>query len=122
MAPALNVQSFLTQTNNQAIKAIISQGVPNTRMPAWGGRLSDDELNALVSFIRSWEPTAPAVAQRPAARRGLARPGSEGSNRNHLVPRVRQGIKLCRAGLLWLYIPVCHIPGEWGKGAGVKPL
>lgn len=63
MAPALNVQSFLTQTNDQAIKAIISNGVPNTRMPAWGGRLNDSQLNALVSFLRSWEPTAPAVAQ-----------------------------------------------------------
>lgn len=63
MAPALNVQSFLTGTNDQAIKAIISQGVPDTRMPAWGGRLSDEELNALVSFIRAWEPNAPAIAQ-----------------------------------------------------------
>lgn len=63
MAPALNVQSFLTQTNDQAIKTIIAQGVPDTRMPAWGGRLTDAELNALVSFIRAWEPNAPAVAQ-----------------------------------------------------------
>ena len=62
MAPALNVQSFLAETNDLAIKAIISQGVTDTRMPAWGGRLSDDDLNSLVSFIRSWEPTAPAVA------------------------------------------------------------
>jgi cbb3-type cytochrome c oxidase subunit III len=63
MAPSLNVQGFLSETNDQAIKAIISQGVSNTRMPAWGGRLSDEELNSLVSFIRAWEPTAPAVAQ-----------------------------------------------------------
>jgi cbb3-type cytochrome c oxidase subunit III len=63
MAPALNVQSFLTETNNQAIKAIVANGVPNTRMPAWGGRLNDEQLNTLVSFLRAWEPTAPAVAQ-----------------------------------------------------------
>lgn len=63
MAPALNVQSFLADANDQAIKAIISQGVPDTRMPAWGGRLSDSELNSLISFIRAWEPNAPAVAQ-----------------------------------------------------------
>lgn len=62
MAPALNTQSFLTQTPDQAIKAIIAQGVSNTRMPAWGNRLSDADLNSLVSFIRSWESTAPAVA------------------------------------------------------------
>lgn len=63
MAPALNVQSFLSQTNDQAIKTIIAQGVPDTRMPAWGGRLSEAELTSLVSFLRAWEPTAPAVAQ-----------------------------------------------------------
>jgi cbb3-type cytochrome c oxidase subunit III len=63
MAPALNVQTFLTQTNDQAIKAIIANGVPNTKMPAWGGRLSDEELNRLVSFLRAWEPNAPAIAQ-----------------------------------------------------------
>jgi mono/diheme cytochrome c family protein len=63
MAPALNVQSFLTQTNDQAMKAIISQGVPDTRMPAWGGRLTDEQLNSLISFIRAWEPDAPVVAQ-----------------------------------------------------------
>ena len=63
MAPALNVQSFLTETNDQAIKAIISQGVPDTRMPAWGGRLTDEQLTSLVSFLRSWEPDAPSAAQ-----------------------------------------------------------
>ena len=74
MAPALNVQSFLADTNDQAIKAIISNGVPGTQMPAWGGRLSDNNLNALVSFIRSWEPTAPAVAQPMSG--GAAQPGA----------------------------------------------
>ncbi|RME72023.1 MAG: hypothetical protein D6784_14230, partial [Chloroflexi bacterium] len=73
MAPALNVQSFLTETSDQAIKAIISQGVPDTRMPAWGGRLTDEQMNALVSFIRAWEPTAPAVAQP-------SRPGMTGED------------------------------------------
>ncbi len=74
MAPALNVQSFLAETNDLAMKAIISQGVPDTRMPAWGGRLTDAELNSLISFIRAWEPDAPAVAEParggPPGRRG----------------------------------------------------
>ncbi len=80
MAPALNVQNFLTDTNDLAIKAIISQGVPDTRMPAWGGRLTDDQLNTLISFIRAWEPTAPAVAEpsRPGMTDGGAAPNSGG--------------------------------------------
>jgi cbb3-type cytochrome c oxidase subunit III len=75
MAPALNVKSFLSTTNDQALKAIIAQGVPNTRMPAWGGRLSEAELTSLVSFIRAWEPNAPAVAQPTAGGPGSQGPG-----------------------------------------------
>ncbi|MDM8526723.1 c-type cytochrome [Anaerolineales bacterium HSG24] len=63
MAPALNTQDFLNNTNDQALQAIIQQGVPSTRMPAWGGRLTDAEMTALVSFIRSWEATAPIVTE-----------------------------------------------------------
>lgn len=70
MAPALNVKSFLTETNDQALKAIIAQGVPNTRMPAWGGRLSEAELTSLVSFLRTWEADAPAVAEAASGATG----------------------------------------------------
>jgi mono/diheme cytochrome c family protein len=61
-APSLNVQGYLSQTNDAAIQQIVTLGVPGTAMPAWGDRLADDEIQAIVGFIRSWEPTAPAVA------------------------------------------------------------
>ncbi len=61
-APALNVKSYLESTNDAALQQIIAQGVPGTAMPAWGARLSDQEIQAIVAFIRSWEPTAPEVA------------------------------------------------------------
>jgi mono/diheme cytochrome c family protein len=68
-APALNVRSFLTDTTDMAIQQIITLGVPGTAMPAWGDRLTDTEIQALVGFIRSWEPNAPVVAE-PARIRG----------------------------------------------------
>jgi mono/diheme cytochrome c family protein len=61
-APALNVQSFLTQTNDQAIELIVTGGVPGTAMPAWGDRMTSSDIQAIVGFIRQWEPTAPEVA------------------------------------------------------------
>jgi mono/diheme cytochrome c family protein len=61
-APALNVKSVLTGTNDAALQQIISLGVPGTAMPAWGDRLVENEIQALVGFIRSWEPNAPDVA------------------------------------------------------------
>jgi mono/diheme cytochrome c family protein len=62
-APALNVQTFFDKvTTEQAMVQIVSAGVPGTAMPAWGERLSIAEIEAIVAYVRSWEPTAPAVA------------------------------------------------------------
>lgn len=62
-APSLNVKGYLEDTNDAAIQQIVTLGVPGTSMPAWGDRMSDDEIQAIVGFIRSWEPTAPEVAE-----------------------------------------------------------
>jgi mono/diheme cytochrome c family protein len=62
-APALNVKGFLTDTVDAAIQQIITLGVPSTAMPAWGDRMTDAEIQAIVGFIRAWEPTAPEVAE-----------------------------------------------------------
>lgn len=61
-APSLNVKSFLAETNDQAIQQIVTLGVPDTAMPAWGDRMTEAEIQAIVGFMRSWEPTAPEVA------------------------------------------------------------
>ena len=61
MAPALNNQLFLSETPDAAIYQIIAGGVPDTLMPAWGNRLTDYDLQSLVAYLRSFEPTAPAI-------------------------------------------------------------
>lgn len=63
-APALNVKGFLESTLDAAIQQIVKMGVPGTAMPAWGDRLADHEIQALVGFIRAWEPDAPEVAEQ----------------------------------------------------------
>ena len=57
------------------IKAVISEGVAGSPMPAWsqanGGPLSDTQIDALVAYILSWETGAPFVyepAWTPTAR------------------------------------------------------
>ena len=61
MAPALNNQLFLSDTPDAAIYQIVAGGVPNTLMPAWGSRLTDYDLQSLAAYLRSFEPTAPAI-------------------------------------------------------------
>ncbi|MBN1304927.1 MAG: c-type cytochrome [Anaerolineales bacterium] len=62
-APALNVKGFLTGVTDQALQQIVILGVPQTSMPAWGDRMSEAEIQAIVGFIRQWEPDAPEVAE-----------------------------------------------------------
>ena len=55
MAPALNSASFLAGTPDAAVFQIISGGIPETLMPAWGSRLTETEIQSLAAYIRSFE-------------------------------------------------------------------
>lgn len=61
--PVLNSQQILTRKSDEQITSTIINGGhrPNSNMPAFGDRLTTVEIEALVSFVRAWEPTAPWV-------------------------------------------------------------
>jgi mono/diheme cytochrome c family protein len=63
-APALNSQQFFEGTSDEQIAGIVRGGVPGTAMPAWwneyGGPLTDQQIAEVVSYVRSWEKTAPS--------------------------------------------------------------
>ena len=75
--PSLNVKAFLAKTNDAALEQIIKLGVPDTPMPAWGDRMKKEDIQAVVGFIRSWEPTAPEMAV-PVRGGGRGRGGNFG--------------------------------------------
>ena len=62
-APALNSQQFLDGISDEQMHRTIATGISGTEMPAWwnefGGPLTDEQIAAVVAFVRSWEPTAP---------------------------------------------------------------
>ncbi len=63
VGPALNNKQLLKNTLDEIFFSVIRSGVPSTQMPAWsvdfGGPLTDEDINAVVAYLRSWEPTAP---------------------------------------------------------------
>ena len=61
--PALNSQQFLTRKTDEQIADTIIYGGHrrNSIMPAFGDRLTSVEIDAIVQFVRAWEPTAPWV-------------------------------------------------------------
>jgi mono/diheme cytochrome c family protein len=77
-APALNSKEFFEAISDEQIHHLTASGIPGTEMPAWwnelGGPLTDEQIRALVAFIRSWEPSAPS---RPDWRAPEGSPGSE---------------------------------------------
>ena len=62
-APALNSQQFLSAATDEQIASLIAHGVPGTAMSAYsldfGGYLTLEQIEAVATFIRSWEPNAP---------------------------------------------------------------
>ena len=62
IAPALNNQTFLSQTPDAAIQQIVAGGVTGANMPAWGGYLTDADIAAITVYLRSLQATAPIIA------------------------------------------------------------
>ena len=72
ISPAINSQQFLSRQDDAAITTAITEGGhrPNSAMPAFGERMTLVEIAALVSYIRSLEPTAPSVANPRGTQQG----------------------------------------------------
>jgi mono/diheme cytochrome c family protein len=65
VGPALRSQQFLTGITDEQMHRIVSAGITGTAMPAWsdefGGPLTDDQIAAIVAYVRSWQKGAPSV-------------------------------------------------------------
>ena len=61
----LNSKTLLQNTHDDRFMAVIRAGVPSTTMPAWsvdfGGPLTDEDIRSVVTYMRSWESTAPVI-------------------------------------------------------------
>ncbi len=79
VGPALNDKILLEAASDGVLFASIQTGRPNTTMPAWGqaygGALTDEDIHAIVDFIRAFEENAPEVHADefiPSAARGAS--------------------------------------------------
>jgi mono/diheme cytochrome c family protein len=52
---ALNNQTFLNLVSNKDLYHYVKYGREGTGMPAYGSRLSEKQLNNLVTYIRNWQ-------------------------------------------------------------------
>jgi cytochrome c oxidase cbb3-type subunit III len=52
---ALNNQNFLNTVSNKDLYNYVKYGRDGTGMPAYAGRLSEKQINNLVSYMRDWQ-------------------------------------------------------------------
>ncbi len=63
VGPALNSTQFLQSATDEQGRTLIAVGVPGSQMSAYsldyGGPLTSEQIRAVMTYIRSWEPDAP---------------------------------------------------------------
>jgi mono/diheme cytochrome c family protein len=63
IGPALNSSQFLESATNLQMEQLVAVGVPGSQMGAYsqdfGGPLTTEQIKAVVTYIRTWEPNAP---------------------------------------------------------------
>jgi cytochrome c oxidase cbb3-type subunit 3 len=56
--PALRNRGFLASASDRMLQATIRNGRAGTPMPAFGGRLSEEQIGHITRYLRSWQTSA----------------------------------------------------------------
>jgi mono/diheme cytochrome c family protein/uncharacterized cupredoxin-like copper-binding protein len=82
-APTLNSKQFLATTSDPQIHALIAGGISGTQMPTWsidfGGTLTDEQVQQVVTYLRSLAPHAPSVPNWRQSGMAAAAPSGAGA-------------------------------------------
>jgi cytochrome c oxidase cbb3-type subunit 3 len=75
-APTLNSKQFLTTADDLTIKNTVRVGLAGTAMRSWskdlGGPFDDKQIETIVAYLRSLEPTAPDAPDWRQGKAGAA--------------------------------------------------
>jgi cytochrome c oxidase cbb3-type subunit 3 len=77
LAPAIRSEQFLSTATDTQIRQLVAVGIPGSQMSAYatelGGPLTDEQIEAVVVYLRSLEEGAPDFAdwRYPLAQEGL---------------------------------------------------
>jgi mono/diheme cytochrome c family protein len=85
-SPRLRGRTF----EREYLVKVIRDGIPNSAMPAWGDRLTDDDISALVAYVQSLA-TATGEGTATVETGGVAAGAAKDPD---LAPEVRQGREL----------------------------
>jgi len=64
VGPALNGSMHSWHHVDNQLRSVVRDGIPNTGMPAHGEHLTDQEIDAVLSFIKTWWTLEQRAMQR----------------------------------------------------------
>jgi len=95
IGPALNSKQFLGSVTDDQMRQLVSTGIPGTLMVAYssdfGGSLTQEQINAIVKYLRSFEDQAPDF---PDWRTPLAQSGLSGQDLFNMACSYCHGVDL----------------------------
>ncbi|MCW5980874.1 MAG: cytochrome c [Bryobacteraceae bacterium] len=97
------------------LRKVVLEGIPSTGMPAWKGKLSDEEVDAVVAFMMSVAtpgPSGPAAAPRAI----VAAPSDR-----EMPPEARRGRELFFDAGRIARCGTCHLLENRGMAIGPNP-
>ncbi|MHB9149295.1 MAG: c-type cytochrome [Thermoleophilia bacterium] len=62
IGPALKPNAFIAGNDDAAVLDVVKNGRAGTAMPNWSGRLSPEEIDAVVALLRDWQQPGSAGA------------------------------------------------------------
>ena len=75
-APRINSGPYLAIISDEFIRTTLKNGRPGTPMIAWGAAMSDEDLTAVVAYVRSWQ-TEDGIPLDESPLKGSAKKGEE---------------------------------------------
>jgi len=100
IAPPLNSGELRFRLDDDALVTAIANGRLGTAMPAWNGRLSDEQIISLVILIRNWGALNAAQLSQMEAQAPANDCGGMGMGRGH-GPMGRSGCGPGMGGSWW---------------------
>ncbi len=140
LGPKLKPNDFVSSSDDAAVRATVENGRPGTPMPAWKGKLSPDDITAVVALLRSWQQatgggtttsgaapgggtTAPGATGTTAAGAtttvpGAAAPPTTDAQGYATIPFLHRP-HMEKGGMACLF---CHSQARRGPSADLPPL
>ena len=113
-APRIQGRSF----SHPYLVRVVRDGLPGTGMPAWSGKLSEEDITAVIAYMKSI--SLPAEGSEPSSSAVSTPVAGEAAQRvvASMPPEVKKGRDLFFDAARGVRCGTCHAVANWGIAIG----